>query len=245
MTSTDANSTITTTLYKVLVDGASCHGGSLTWPLPTQNDDGSWTPGEWVSVQGDLVLCENALHLTDHPASWYAERSQCWAAEHRGEVAGELDGAWGSKVGVREARLLRPVEWDQVGVWSEGEHQVMTGTVRASGSATVEASGSVTVRAYDSATVRAYDSVTVRAYDSATVEASGSATVEASGSATVRAYDSVTVRASGRATAISDRWHSPSAQVALSQMAAHVDRRGGKLVLRSAETMTSKTGGAL
>ena len=170
---------ISTPLYKVLVNGASCHGGSMEWPLPTQAEDGTWTPGEWVRVEGALIECQNALHLTDQPAAWYQPGGQCWLAEHRGEMVGELNGTWQSKIGVREARLIRPVAWDEVAVWSEGEHTIKSGVGRA----------------YGNATVTAY----------------------------------------GNATAISDRWHSESAVVALSQMAAHVDRRGGKLVLRAAE----------
>ena len=210
---------ISTPLYKVLVNGASCHGGSMEWPLPTQAEDGTWTPGEWVRVEGALIECQNALHLTDQPAAWYQPGGQCWLAEHRGEMVGELNGTWQSKIGVREARLIRPVAWDEVAVWSEGEHTIKSGVGRAYGNATVTAYGNATVTAYGNATVTAYDNATVTAYDNATVTA----------------YDNATVTAYGNATAISDRWHSESAVVALSQMAAHVDRRGGKLVLRAAE----------
>lgn len=32
--------------FKVLDEnGCSCHGGDAEWSLPTQNDDGTWTPG--------------------------------------------------------------------------------------------------------------------------------------------------------------------------------------------------------
>ena len=185
---------ISTPLYKVLVNGASCHGGSMEWPLPTQAEDGTWTPGEWVRVEGALIECQNALHLTDQPAAWYQPGGQCWLAEHRGEMVGVLSGTWQSKIGVREARLMRPVIWDEVAVWSEGDHTIKSGVGRAFGSATVTAFGNATVTAFGNATVEAF----------------------------------------GNATAISDRWHSESAVVALSHMAAHVDRRGGKLVLRSA-----------
>ena len=215
-------------LYKVTdFEGRSCHGGTLQWPLPTQDADGSWTPGDWQQVTGDLILCQNALHLTDQPAGWYQAAARCWRAEYRGETVGEIDGGWQSKIGVREARLVAPVEWDAVAVWTSGEHTLNAGIARASGSATVEASGSATVWAYGSATVEAYGSATVRAYDSATVRAYGSATVRASDSAMVEAYDSATV--------ISTPWHRNSAQVALSQMAAHVDRRGNRVVCRTAE----------
>ena len=177
-------------LYKVLVDGKSCHGGELDWSLPTRNDDGSYTPGEWMRVGGDLILCANAIHLTDQPSSWFLDGAQCWRAEYRGDTVGELLGSWDSKIGVREARLLAPVSWETVGVWTTGHHTLRAGFGRASGSASVTASGS--------------------------------ASVTASGSASVTSTD----------------WHSKSATVALSHMAAHIDRRGGKLVLRSAQEAT-------
>jgi hypothetical protein len=203
-----------TTAFKVLVDGASCHGGSLTWSLPT-ND----APGEWHDVTGTIEACSNGLHLTTTPVNWWKEDARVFEAEYDGDTDTE-----GDKIAVRRARLLREVSWDDHQVWSAGEHAVSSGrarasgsatvtasdsaTVEASGSATVEASGSATVTAYGSATVEAsgsatvtaYGSATVTAYGSATVEAYDSATVEAYGSATVEAYDSATVEASGSAT---------------------------------------------
>ncbi len=214
-------------MYKVLIDGKSCHGGDMDWSLPTLNDDGTYTPGEWMRVDGQLVLCDRAIHLTDQPATWYIEGAQCWLAEYRGCTVGELTGTWESKIGVREARLIAPVPWEDVGVWSDGNHVVRGGMVRAYGSASVTAYGSASVTAYDSASVTAYDSASVTAYDSASVRAYDSASVRAYGSASVRAY--------GSASVTSAPWHMASAEVALSQMAAHIDRRGGKLVLRSAE----------
>ncbi len=233
-------------LYKVLVDGKSCHGGELDWSLPTRNDDGSYTPGEWMRVGGDLILCANAIHLTDQPSSWFLDGAQCWRAEYRGDTVGELLGSWDSKIGVREARLLAPVSWETVGVWTTGHHTLRAGFGRAYDSASVTASGSASVRASDSASVTASDSASVRAYGSASVRAYGSASVTASGSASVRAYDSASVTASGSASVraydsasvTSTDWHSKSATVALSHMAAHIDRRGGKLVLRSAQEAT-------
>ena len=207
------------TAYKVLSDGKSCHGGNLDWSLPTLNEDGTYTPGAWMRVDGELILCENAIHLTDQPAAWYVEGGQCWLAEYRGATVGALDGGTESKLGVREARLLAPVEWATVGAYTTGEHTVSAGFVLAS----------------DSATVRAYGSATVRAYGSATVHAYGSATVRAYGSATVHAYDSATVHAYGSATVISSRWHSANATVVLTDLAAHVDRRGGAVAVRVAE----------
>lgn len=47
-------------LYKFLrEDGSPTHApNTFKWPLPTKN-----RPGKWVSVEGELIPCENGLHL--------------------------------------------------------------------------------------------------------------------------------------------------------------------------------------
>ena len=52
-------------LYKVLdANGRSCNGGDMQWSLPTHNEDGTWTPGEWMpEIKGPVVECENGYHL--------------------------------------------------------------------------------------------------------------------------------------------------------------------------------------
>lgn len=97
-------------LYKVLnLDGTPCHGGVGAWPLPTQRADG-WEPGEWREVTGELVPCENGLHLCANERQllkWLG--SAIFEAEYDGEG---LDGD--DKVVVRRARLLRKVDtWDE------------------------------------------------------------------------------------------------------------------------------------
>lgn len=88
-------------LYKVLVNGRSCHGGDLAWSLP----DGD-TPGEWHRVEGDLEMCRRGLHLTDAPyANWYKWGAAVYEAEAEGVV--EWDG---DKCVCRAARLLRECE---------------------------------------------------------------------------------------------------------------------------------------
>jgi hypothetical protein len=227
----------TATAFKVLVNGASCHGGTMQWSLPRKDESGEWTPGEWHRVTGALAVCSNGLHLTHTPVNWWLSGAVVYEAEY---ALGEMDSDGDDKIAVRACRLMREVSWDDHQVWGEGEHEVRAGlaraydsaTVRAYDSATVEASGSATVRASGSATVRAYGSATVRAYGSATVEAYDSATVEAYDSATVRAYGSATVEASGSATVeaydsanlIRSRWHS-GGWIKLADAAAVIDRR--------------------
>ena len=88
------------TLYKLTAtDGSPLHGGRGRWPLPK---DG--TPGHWRSVRGQLIACEQGLHLLrrDNIVHWLHE-GVLWEAE------ADMDGALiqPDKVVVRRARLLR------------------------------------------------------------------------------------------------------------------------------------------
>jgi hypothetical protein len=64
--------------YKVLdKHGCSCHGGDAEWSLPTQNDDGTWTPGEWMpEIEGELKPCRNGYHVVtlEQLLDWLGER---------------------------------------------------------------------------------------------------------------------------------------------------------------------------
>ena len=99
------------TLFKVTAeDGTSCHGGSGVWSLPTQNADGTWTPGEAREVRGPLVPCENGLHLCrgDQLLDWLGPRISVAEYDTR-EPA--LDP--GDKIVVTRARLPRGTPWDE------------------------------------------------------------------------------------------------------------------------------------
>jgi hypothetical protein len=86
-------------LYKVTgPGGTACHGGT-----------GTWTPGEWRSVEGPLVPCENGLHLV--PAhrliDWLG--AEIWEVETEGEL---IDA--GNKWVARKARTTRRAEaWNE------------------------------------------------------------------------------------------------------------------------------------
>ncbi len=64
------------TLYKVLRDGHSCHGGTYKWSLPTV--DG---PGDWHEVKGALKQCQNGFHLTTRPNTRWNECNQLYVVE--------------------------------------------------------------------------------------------------------------------------------------------------------------------
>ena len=101
-----------TRYFKVLsVDNRSCNGGSpdLVWSLPTQNEDGSWCPGEWMpEVQGDLELCANGYHLARETDLLRWLNASIYEAEPSSEMI-EGDG----KVVCRSVRLLRKTPWNQ------------------------------------------------------------------------------------------------------------------------------------
>jgi hypothetical protein len=62
------------TLYKVLVNGKSCHGGDMEWKLNV-----------WNEVKSDeLKMCETGIHLTTKPANWWKLNWEVYEAEAEG-----------------------------------------------------------------------------------------------------------------------------------------------------------------
>jgi hypothetical protein len=201
---------------KVLLAGASWHGGKHEWSLPTRATDEAWTPGEWTPAVAPSV-CSRGWHLTTEPAKWWSgdARVTAYLAEWDGALARREDD---EKFAVERCRLLRELTADDLaafGVFLSGDHSTRAGSAWATGSATVTATGSATVTAYDSATVRATGSATVRA--------TGSATVRATGRATVTAYDSAKAHAAGQSVATACN---TGVVVTRADQGVIVDRRG-------------------
>ena len=91
-------------LYKVLIDGKSCHGGNLEWSLSALQPDGSYLPGNWHEVEGEISVCNNGLHLTTNPwGVWMKWTATVYEAEGDGDSDTSED-----KTAFRRARLLRP-----------------------------------------------------------------------------------------------------------------------------------------
>jgi hypothetical protein len=99
MTAMSEKGNPTMTLYKVTAaDGSSYHGGT-----------GRWVKGRWRSVTGEIVPCENGLHLcrADHLPDWLGP--VIWEAEADSEV---IDA--GNKVVARRARVIRRLDtWNE------------------------------------------------------------------------------------------------------------------------------------
>ena len=97
--------------FKVLDEnGCSCHGGDAEWSLPTQNDDGTWTPGEWMpEVRGNLEPCLNGYHVVtlEQLPDWLGER--IFEVEPGDEIVHE-----DNKSVTRTCRLTRECTgWDE------------------------------------------------------------------------------------------------------------------------------------
>ena len=104
--------------YKVLVKHQSARGGKLTWSLPVQEGD-DWRPGEWHTVAGEIVVCENGLHLTSDPTQWLKFGCEVYLAEGRGDRQ-----AQGDETAFAEARLLRPAPEMVPNYWRDVERFV-------------------------------------------------------------------------------------------------------------------------
>lgn len=90
------------TYYKGLNPDGSCyHGGHGAWPLPTKNTDGSWTPSEWVEVEGKVKACVNGLHACRDKQVLEWLGPALFALEYDGEPVDT-----GNKVVGRKARLF-------------------------------------------------------------------------------------------------------------------------------------------
>ncbi len=88
--------------------GKAQDGGSGQWSLPTQNSDGTWTPGDWWEVEGHIAMCKSGLHLTYNPwqyVKYFPGKgvSKIWEVEHSEIITTTSD-----KAVVRKARLLQP-----------------------------------------------------------------------------------------------------------------------------------------
>ena len=86
-------------LYKVLVNGKSCHGGDYQWPMPSGNKPGKWTP-----EIDNAEICKRGYHLTSEPYNWFKLGCDIFEAEGkdlRGEESSPHKSCFAS------ARLIR------------------------------------------------------------------------------------------------------------------------------------------
>lgn len=109
-----------TTLYKVLVDGKAAHGGEYTYDLPTQNADGTWTPGYWTTPVSDVAVCRFGYHLTERATDWLIHGCSVYLAEGRGTAVSDQVSEQ-RKIAYESVRLLRPAPEAVPNYWTRTE----------------------------------------------------------------------------------------------------------------------------
>lgn len=92
-------------LYKIVGhQGEAINGGRGTWFLPKGKRPGKWMP----DIKGKITPCKNGYHLCHKKdlVEWLTN-GRIFEAEYRGEL-----GKGGDKVVVRQARLIREMNWN-------------------------------------------------------------------------------------------------------------------------------------
>ncbi len=84
-------------LFKVLVNGRSCHGGAAEYP----------PPGEWTA-RISPSCCKSGWHLTSDPLRWWTAKASLWLAEGDGLLAG--DGS--DKAAFERVRIVEQITRD-------------------------------------------------------------------------------------------------------------------------------------
>ena len=96
--------------FKILDNDKSCNGGDFTWSLPTQNEDESYTPGEWHEIEGELQMCFHGFHVTKDISQWVNQNSQnrtVYEVEID-ETKQILESNYSDKIAVKKLRLVVP-----------------------------------------------------------------------------------------------------------------------------------------
>jgi hypothetical protein len=102
---------------KALTGTTSPVHSAQEWSLPTQNADGTWTPGAWVSARkGEKVQYRrNGIHVcgVDQLPYWQGhirgKTMQVWICEISGSVSVGPHG-----LAARKVRLLRPWRGEEI-----------------------------------------------------------------------------------------------------------------------------------
>lgn len=112
-------------LFKVLTaDGHSAYITAYAWSLPTQNADGSWTPGAWHEEPPEVLDRGYGLHVSPAP-KYYTPSSTCVTYECEAEGYREYPQTEHRVVALR-VRLLRPISSEEAervsSEWENGRY---------------------------------------------------------------------------------------------------------------------------
>ena len=147
----------------------SCHGGDFQWKL------GEWSP---EVPEPKLGFC--GYHITKNPQAWWWRdtRTVAFLCEYHGNIDGDFQDSWKSRVAVGSCKLIRELTDTELGsmrVFVRGSHNVantgLNGQVLVGGTAKVTASGNSWVEAFGKAEILASGSTRVSVSDSVSVTA--------------------------------------------------------------------------
>jgi hypothetical protein len=96
-----------TRYYKFLTKDGHSPFQHTPWHLPTKQEDGTWTPGEWMpTIEAELSYCRRGYHAVRADAGFFNYQAErLFVLEYDGEVHDASDKSLGHK-----ARLVREVE---------------------------------------------------------------------------------------------------------------------------------------
>ncbi len=107
--------------FKILNNGKSCHGGNFIWSLPTLNEDGSYNPGEWHEIEGELQMCWHGFHLTEDISKWVTAPNDFFKIyEVEIDETKQILKNYSDKIVVQRLRLIKPF----TGINEQGKNQV-------------------------------------------------------------------------------------------------------------------------
>lgn len=169
------------TLYKVLVNGRSMHGGNFKYSLP-KRVEGKWVAGNWhrIPKRENLIVCTRGFHATAKPSTWWVSGARVFVAKVSAEQLVESN-----KVCARGIRLIRPVtdaELLDMGILTKGKHTLDAGrSYIVDGKADVQVPPDTWRVDVYGGTVRVHESldcVTIRGGPSYTILSGASATID-------------------------------------------------------------------
>jgi len=105
--------------YKATDQDGKCRGYQFS--LPTKQEDGSWTPGDWHEHDGDIELCKAGFHFCSFPSGpWaYYQYAGTRIFQVEAELVQQENGAGADiKHACKRIRLVSEVSFD--GHWNTG-----------------------------------------------------------------------------------------------------------------------------
>lgn len=185
--------------YKVLRDGAACHGGEFTYSLPRE-ENGEWIPGDWHVHEGDISLCRSGFHLTNKPILWYKKGFSVFLAEYDGSCTRDKSS---DKIAARKVRLLRPIlgeELSELGIIVNKQVIAIKELSYAFGNSFVKVTGTNKVVGYDTSRIEGWQKSRIDLFDESRANAYEQCCVDARDSSLVYAYNGSEITARHKAS---------------------------------------------